>query len=76
MNNTQQAKINWIIGAAAILALFILPYVLARFGKTGEFWIWVTTEMIILPPASIWSLGLGAWSVLVMRPSLVWGLIR
>jgi branched-chain amino acid transport system permease protein len=48
MNNTQQAKLNWIIGAAVILALFILPFVLARFGKTGEFWIWVTTEMIIM----------------------------
>lgn len=48
MNNTQQAKTNWIIGAAVILALFILPFVLARFGKTGEFWIWVTTEMIIM----------------------------
>ena len=48
MNNTQQAKTNWIIGAAVILALFILPYVLARLGKTGEFWIWVSTEMIIM----------------------------
>ena len=48
MNKTQQAKTNWIIGAACILALFILPYVLARFGKTGEFWIWVSTEMIIM----------------------------
>ncbi|MGD9044731.1 MAG: branched-chain amino acid ABC transporter permease [Desulfobacterales bacterium] len=48
MNKTQQAKTNWIIGAAFILALFILPYVLARFGKTGEFWIWVSTEMIIM----------------------------
>lgn len=47
-NNTRQAKINWIIGAAVILALCILPYVLARFGKTGEFWIWVSTEMIIM----------------------------
>lgn len=48
MNNTQQAKTNWIIGVAVILALFILPYVLARLGKTGEFWIWVSTEMIIM----------------------------
>jgi branched-chain amino acid transport system permease protein len=48
MNNTRQAKANWIIAAAVILALFILPYVLARFGKTGEFWIWVSTEMIIM----------------------------
>ncbi|MGD2186746.1 MAG: branched-chain amino acid ABC transporter permease [Desulfobacterales bacterium] len=48
MENTRQAKTNWIIGAAAILALFILPFVLARFGKTGQFWIWVSTEMIIM----------------------------
>ncbi len=48
MNNTQQAKINWITGVVVILALFILPFILAQFGKTGEFWIWVTTEMIIM----------------------------
>ena len=48
MNNTPQAKTNWIIGAVVILALFVLPYVLAQFGKTGEFWIWVSTEMIIM----------------------------
>jgi branched-chain amino acid transport system permease protein len=48
MNNTQQAKTNLIVGAAVVIALFILPFILARFGKTGEFWIWVTTEMIIM----------------------------
>jgi branched-chain amino acid transport system permease protein len=48
MNNTRQAKTNWIIGAVVTLALFILPYVLARFGRTGEFWIWVSTEMVIM----------------------------
>ena len=48
MNNTRQAKTNWIIGAVVILALFILPYVLARFGRTGQFWIWVSTEMVIM----------------------------
>ena len=48
MNNTQQAKINWITSVAVILALFILPFILAQFGKTGEFWIWVSTEMIIM----------------------------
>jgi branched-chain amino acid transport system permease protein len=48
MNNTRQAKTNWIIGAGVILALFILPYVLARFGRTGQFWIWVSTEMVIM----------------------------
>ena len=48
MDNTRQAKTDWIIGAVVILALFILPYVLARFGRTGEFWIWVSTEMVIM----------------------------
>ena len=48
MNNTRQAKTDWIIGAVVILALFILPYVLARFGRTGQFWIWVSTEMVIM----------------------------
>lgn len=48
MNNIKQAKRNWIIGAVVILALFILPYVLAQFGRTGEFWIWVSTEMVIM----------------------------
>jgi branched-chain amino acid transport system permease protein len=48
MNNTRQAKTNWIIGTGVILALFILPYVLARFGRTGQFWIWVSTEMVIM----------------------------
>ena len=45
MNNTQQAKINWITSVVVILALFILPFILAQFGKTGEFWIWVSTEI-------------------------------
>lgn len=48
MNDTQKTKSNWIMGAAVILGLFILPFVLAQLGKTGEFWIWVTTEMVIM----------------------------
>jgi len=48
MNNTQQAKTNRIISVIVILALFTLPFILARFGKTGQFWIWVCTEMIIM----------------------------
>jgi branched-chain amino acid transport system permease protein len=48
MSNRQQAKTNWIIGAAIMVALFILPFILARLGKTGEFWTWVATEMIIM----------------------------
>ena len=48
MENSQAGNLNKIIGAIVVAALFILPFILARFGQTGEFWIWVTTEMIIL----------------------------
>jgi len=34
--------------AIAILALFILPLFLSQLGKTGQFWTWVVTEMIIM----------------------------
>jgi branched-chain amino acid transport system permease protein len=37
----------WIAGFAVTAALVVLPFILVRFGKTGEFWIWVCTEMII-----------------------------
>ncbi|MEW6261991.1 MAG: branched-chain amino acid ABC transporter permease [Thermodesulfobacteriota bacterium] len=38
------------IAAAALViaALFILPFILNRLGRTGEYWIWVSTEMIIM----------------------------
>jgi branched-chain amino acid transport system permease protein len=39
---------NRVIGFAFLVALFILPFVLSQLGRTGEFWIWVTTEMIIM----------------------------
>ncbi|MEW5724021.1 MAG: branched-chain amino acid ABC transporter permease, partial [Thermodesulfobacteriota bacterium] len=35
-------------GMAVTAALLILPFVLERLGRTGEYWIWVTTEMIIM----------------------------
>lgn len=41
-------KMGWIAGIALAVALFVLPFVLARLGRTGEYWIWVTTEMIIM----------------------------
>lgn len=34
--------------AVVLAALFVLPFILAQLGRTGEFWIWVTTEMIIM----------------------------
>ncbi len=42
------AKRNWIVGIIVAVGLFLLPFILANFGKTGEYWIWVTTEMIIM----------------------------
>lgn len=39
---------NWIVPPVIVLALFILPFILEQLGRTGEFWIWVTTEMIIM----------------------------
>jgi branched-chain amino acid transport system permease protein len=41
-------KIGWIAGIVLAVALFVLPFVLSRLGRTGEYWIWVTTEMIIM----------------------------
>ncbi len=41
-------KMRWVIGIAVVVALFVLPFVLDRLGRTGEYWIWVTTEMIIM----------------------------
>jgi branched-chain amino acid transport system permease protein len=37
-----------LVGAALLIAVFVLPFVLNQFGKPGEFWIWVTTEMVIM----------------------------
>jgi len=39
---------NWITVGIVAVILAILPFVLAQFGRTGEYWIWVTTEMLIM----------------------------
>jgi branched-chain amino acid transport system permease protein len=36
------------VGAIVVAVLFALPFILGQFGRTGEYWIWVTTEMIIM----------------------------
>jgi branched-chain amino acid transport system permease protein len=38
---------DWILGILTLAALFALPFILSRFGRTGEYWIWVSTEMLI-----------------------------
>ena len=48
MDKARQNKRNWVVGGAVIVMLCVLPFILARFGQTGEFWIWVATEMIIM----------------------------
>jgi len=48
MDNSRPENRKWIVAIVFIVALFILPFVLAKMGRTGEFWIWVTTEMIIM----------------------------
>jgi branched-chain amino acid transport system permease protein len=48
MDKARQNNRNWMIGGAVIVMLCLLPFILARFGQTGEFWTWVATEMIIM----------------------------
>jgi len=51
MQETKIEKSLWgnrIAAVIVVVALFTLPFILARLGRTGEFWIWVTTEMIIM----------------------------
>jgi branched-chain amino acid transport system permease protein len=48
MDNSRPENRKWIVAIVFIVALFILPFVLEKMGRTGEFWIWVTTEMIIM----------------------------
>jgi branched-chain amino acid transport system permease protein len=44
---SRSATTNWVAAGVVTALLFILPFVLAQFGRSGEYWIWVTTEMII-----------------------------
>ncbi len=51
MEKTNISNSGWesrIATAVLIVALFILPFILSSLGRTGEFWIWVTTEMVIM----------------------------
>ncbi|MCA1959878.1 MAG: branched-chain amino acid ABC transporter permease [Desulfomonile sp.] len=47
MTENTLSKRNWIAGVIVVMALAVLPFVLSKFGRTGEYWIWVTTEMLI-----------------------------
>ena len=45
---TSSSRTQWISGITLIVILFVLPIFLNEFGRTGEYWIWVSTEMIIM----------------------------
>jgi branched-chain amino acid transport system permease protein len=46
-DNTVKRKYRAFAGIG-VAALIILPFLLIFLGKTGEYWIWVSTEMIIM----------------------------
>ena len=48
MDNLQSGRKTILVSAIIVVLLLLLPFVLDRFGQTGEFWIWVATEMIIM----------------------------
>jgi branched-chain amino acid transport system permease protein len=48
MPGNRSGRAQQAVLAAVLVALFILPYVLAQLGRTGEYWVWVATEMIIM----------------------------
>jgi branched-chain amino acid transport system permease protein len=48
MNEKPSNGKSWIFGIIITAALVILPFILITLGKKGEYWIWVTTEMIIM----------------------------
>jgi branched-chain amino acid transport system permease protein len=48
MRSNQTGKMKGILAALILAGLILLPFVLNFFGKKGEYWIWVTTEMIIM----------------------------
>lgn len=47
MTDNTSGRINWIIGVVVVAALVVLPFILGQLGRSGEYWIWVTTEMLI-----------------------------
>jgi branched-chain amino acid transport system permease protein len=48
LTETSSGNTNRIVGAIVVALLVLLPFMLAQLGRTGEYWIWVTTEMIIM----------------------------
>ncbi len=47
-DQTYPSRSGWIAGIIVTVILFVLPVFLGNLGKTGEYWIWVSTEMIIM----------------------------
>jgi branched-chain amino acid transport system permease protein len=48
MPQSKSESKNRVLAVVFLAALFVLPFVLNQLGRTGEFWIWVTTEMVIM----------------------------
>jgi branched-chain amino acid transport system permease protein len=48
MEGTRLKSRNWTAAIITIVLLVLLPFVLRALGRPGEYWIWVTTEMIIM----------------------------
>ncbi len=46
--NVPAFRSNWIAGVVIVVLLALLPFVLGGFGRTGQYWIWVCTEMLIM----------------------------
>jgi branched-chain amino acid transport system permease protein len=47
VQTSQSASTNWIAAAVVTALLFMLPFVLAKLGKPGEYWIGLTTQMLV-----------------------------
>jgi branched-chain amino acid transport system permease protein len=48
MNQAKTNRNQMVWGFLAVSVLIILPFILITLGKKGEYWIWVTTEMVIM----------------------------
>ncbi len=48
MKDNIEKGMSWLWPGILVAALFVLPFVLNQLGRTGQYWIWVTTEMLIM----------------------------
>ncbi|MBI5594232.1 MAG: branched-chain amino acid ABC transporter permease [Deltaproteobacteria bacterium] len=55
LQSNQPMRNSWLIAGTVMAVLTLLPFVLNQLGRTGEYWLWVATEMVIM---SLFSLSL------------------